>query len=75
MNIEEIRHLKHTEPFQPFDIVMKDGRMVRVERPSAVALSTTGKTVAVYEPFAPAPTFLSVGHMDDLHISASRKKK
>ncbi|PYL07562.1 MAG: hypothetical protein DME33_10010 [Verrucomicrobia bacterium] len=49
MSIEEIRELKHTEPFSPFNIVMKDGRVVWVAKPRRIALSPTGKTVAVYE--------------------------
>lgn len=49
MGIEDIRRLKHTEPFSPFNIVMEDGRVVWIAEPQRIALSPTGKTVAVYE--------------------------
>lgn len=41
--------MKHKEPFAPFNIVMNDGRIVWVAGPERIALSPTGKSVAVYE--------------------------
>jgi len=49
VSIEDIRALKRSEPFSPFNIVMKDGRVVWVGEPQRLALSPTGKTVAVAE--------------------------
>lgn len=49
MTIEEVRDFKHAEPFRPFEIVMKNGRVVRVFNPFGMALSPSGKTVAVYQ--------------------------
>jgi hypothetical protein len=47
VSIEEIRALKHSEPFSPFNIVMKDGRVVWIGNPLSIALSPTGKTIGV----------------------------
>ena len=47
MSIDDIRPLKHAEPFSPFNIVMKDGRVLWVGNALAIALSPSGKTVAV----------------------------
>ena len=47
MTIEEIRGLRNAEPFSPFNIIMKDGRALWIGRPLSIALSPTGKTVAV----------------------------
>jgi hypothetical protein len=49
MSIEEIRALKHSEPFSPFNIVMKDGHVVWIGEPERIALSPTGKSIAVAE--------------------------
>jgi hypothetical protein len=46
MSIEEIRTLKHAQPFRPFDIVTKNGRTVHIEEPIRIALSPTGDSVA-----------------------------
>ncbi len=56
MSIEEIRTLRNAKPFEPFDLVMNDGRAVHVEWPLGIACSPTGKFVAVYEKRA-AETF------------------
>lgn len=68
MSIEEIRSLKHSEPFSPFNIVMKDGRVVWVEGPERIALSPTGQTVAVAE--GPAFSFLVVERIARLEPDA-----
>jgi hypothetical protein len=46
MGIDEIRALKHAEPFRPFEIVTKNGRKVHIEQPIRIALSPTGDSVA-----------------------------
>ena len=68
MGIEDIRILKHSEPFSPFNIVMSDGRVVRVERPGRIALQPTGKPVAVYE--GPAVSILEVKRITGLELNA-----
>ena len=47
--MDDIRALKHASPFQPFEIVMQDGRVVRVFNPFGMALSPSGRTIAVYQ--------------------------
>jgi hypothetical protein len=49
VSIDDIRQLKHTAPFSPFNIVMKDGRVLWVGNALAIALSPSGKTVAVVQ--------------------------
>jgi hypothetical protein len=68
MSIEEIRQLKHSEPFSPFNIVMKDGRVMWVGRPLAIALSPSGKTVAVAQ--GSAFSFLVVEQIAKLEPNA-----
>jgi hypothetical protein len=58
MSIEEIRTLKHAKPFQPFDIVMNDGRVLRVALPERLAVSASGQTISVFD--GPAADFLEV---------------
>jgi hypothetical protein len=68
MSIEEIRRLKHSEPFKPFNIVMNDGRVLWVGEPERIALSPTGKTVAVAQ--GPAFSFLVVERITRLEPNA-----
>lgn len=68
MGIEDIRILKHSEPFSSFDIVMSDGRVVWVERPERIALWPTGKPVAVYE--GPAVSILEGKRITGLELNA-----
>ena len=68
MGIEDIRILKYSEPFSPFNIVMSDGRVVWVERPERIALWPTGKPVAVYE--GPAVSILEVKRIAGLEPNA-----
>lgn len=46
MSIDDIRTLKHADPFRPFEIQTRDGRKVVIEQPLRIALSRSGKTVA-----------------------------
>jgi cobyrinic acid a,c-diamide synthase len=62
MSIEDIRALKHSEPFSPFTIVMKNGQAVWISGQERIALSPTGKTIAVAE--GSAFSFLVVDRID-----------
>ncbi len=77
MSIEEIRSLKHHAPFQPFSIVMRDGRAVWVAQPERIALSPSGRTVAIYEGNSVA--FFALQGMRELRRNAappiSKKRK
>jgi hypothetical protein len=68
MGIEDIRILKHSEPFSSSNIVMSDGRVVWVERPGRIALWPTGKPVAVYE--GPAVSILEGKRITGLELNA-----
>ena len=48
MSIDEIRAFRNATPFEPFDIVMNDGRILHVGLPIRIALSPTGRSVSVY---------------------------
>jgi hypothetical protein len=49
MQINEIRKLYQAAPFRPFDIVLTNGRSLRVDHPEFMALSPTGRTIVVFE--------------------------
>jgi hypothetical protein len=49
MSIDEIRVYRNAKPFEPFDLVMSDGRVVRVEERMRIAFSPSGKSVSVYQ--------------------------
>jgi hypothetical protein len=68
MGIEDIRILKHSEPFSSSNIVMSDGRVVWVERPGRIALWPTGKPVAVYK--GPAVSILEGKRITGLELNA-----
>jgi hypothetical protein len=68
MTIEEIRRLKHSEPFSPFNIVMKNGHVVWVGEPERIALSPTGKSIAVAE--GSAFSFFVVDRIAELELNA-----
>lgn len=73
MSIEDIRALKHSEPFSPFNIVMKDDRIVWVSGPERIALSPTGKTIAVYE--GSTVSFLEVKRITELQPNANPPRR
>ena len=50
MAIEEIRRLRLADPFRPFVIHLADGRRFSVPRAEFLALSPTGRTIAVFMP-------------------------
>ena len=64
MSIDEIRKRRNAKPFSAFDILLSDGRMVHVERPSAIALAPSGKTIVVVD--GDAFSLLEVGMIRDL---------
>lgn len=68
MTIDDIRVLKRARPFRPFNIVLNDGRVVWVPGSELIALSPTGKTVAVFE--GNAASFLVVERITALQPDA-----
>ena len=49
MNIRELKDAYKAAPFQPFDIVLTNGRAVHVAHPEFMAFSPRGRTVVVYD--------------------------
>ena len=47
MTTEEIRHLRNSEPFQPFTMVLQNGRKLRIDFKDGITLSPSGKVVSV----------------------------
>jgi hypothetical protein len=43
MDPERIRELRLSSPFKPFNLVLRDGRKLPVDRPNALAMSPDGK--------------------------------
>ena len=64
MSIEEIRKWRNAKPFNAFDILMMDGRLLHVDQPSSIALSPSGRTVSVAD--GPAFSILEVGKIRSL---------
>lgn len=71
MKIERIRQAKHAQPFVPFELIMKDGRNVRVAAAIAIALSPVGKSVAGFDENG-RPFYLPLADMSKLRRSGSR---
>ncbi len=59
MNVEEIRALRRADPFEPFNLVLRDGRRLPVDSPNALAISPDGKLLVFqtldswFEPLPP----------------------
>ena len=49
MTFEEIKKLYHAAPFRPFEIVLTNGRHVRVDHREFMALSPDEDVVVVFE--------------------------
>ncbi len=49
MTFEEVRKLYHAAPFRPFEIVLANGRKVRVDHPEFMALSPDEDVIVVFE--------------------------
>jgi hypothetical protein len=48
--IEQIRKVHEAEPFRPFNMHLADGRRIPVPRREFLAISPSGRTVAVFLP-------------------------
>ncbi len=47
MTIEQLRRHYSSQPFQPFDIYLADSRVLTVRHPEHLAMSQSGRTIAV----------------------------
>ena len=73
MSIDEIRTLKHAQPFRPFEIVTKKGQKVCIEEPIRIALSPTGDSVAGFG--RDGSFYLPLGEIAAVRLTNKRKRK
>ena len=73
MSIDEIRALKHTKPFRPFEIITKNGRTVRIEQAMRIALSPTGDSIAGFG--RNGSFYLSLSEIAAVRTQGKRKKR
>lgn len=50
VTFDEIKKLYYAAPFRPFEIILTNGRQVRVDHPEFMALSPDEDVVVVFEP-------------------------
>lgn len=48
MRIDDLKNVHQARPYRPFTIHLSDGRSFRVDHPEFLALSRTGRTVALF---------------------------
>lgn len=72
MNIERIRKLRNAKPFRPFELVVADGEVVRIDRRLAIALAPNGRSVAGYDPVGRSFCF-SLTELSDLRLVRSKR--
>ena len=73
MSIDEIRALRNAQPFKPFDIILREGRKVRVALPERMALAPNGQRLGVYEGMM--PTVVDVTSIAGLALTRMRKPR
>jgi Mg-chelatase subunit ChlI len=47
MTVDQVREFHNAVPFQPFVITLTDGRSIGVEEPDRIAMTPSGRTIAV----------------------------
>jgi hypothetical protein len=47
MTIEQLRRLHRSQPFEPFEIHLADGRSFPIKHPEFLAITPPGRTIAV----------------------------
>ena len=60
MSLDEIRSYRNAQPFAPFELQLKDGRIIRVMRPERIALAPWGQ-LGIFENSIP-----HLPHVDDV---------
>jgi hypothetical protein len=73
MSIDDIRTLKHTKPFRPFELVTTGGQRVLIKEPICIALSPTGDSVAGYSPSG--SFFLMLAEIAEVRQKKARGRK
>jgi hypothetical protein len=73
VSIDDIRTLRNGPPFKPFDIVLRDGRRVRVALPERLALAPNGEKLGVYEDIM--PTLVEVVSIASVALALPRQRR
>jgi hypothetical protein len=73
VSIDDIRTLRNGPPFKPFDIVLRDGRRVRVALPERLALAPNGEKLGVNEDIM--PTLVDVVSIASVALAPLRKRR
>jgi hypothetical protein len=73
VSIDDIRTLRNARPFKPFDIVLRDGRRVRVALPERLALAPNGEKLGVYEDIMSTP--VEVASIASVALAPLRKRR
>ena len=73
MSIEEIRELKHAQPFRPFELITTAGRKVRVRLPYHIALAPNGQSVTGFG--QDGSFLLMLSEIKELRAKAQRRTK
>jgi hypothetical protein len=50
MTTEQLRQYYNAKPFQAFEIYLADSRVLTVQHPEQLAISSSGRTIAVARP-------------------------
>jgi len=72
MDIEKIRQLRNADPYQPFRLVMSDGRKLPVKKPYHLAISPI-KTSLVHASARGGFEFISIKNVIDAVIEGKKK--
>ena len=70
MSTKDIRDLRNAEPFQPFDILLRNGRALHVDWKDAVSFTPSGRHVVVS--LGGAFAFVDVPDVAELKVRPQR---
>ena len=68
MSIDDIRSFRNAQPFRPFTLLLRDGRLIRVALPIRIALDPNGRSVAVFD----GPHFNFI-RLDEIRIASAEE--
>ena len=65
MSIDDIRSFRNAQPFRPFTLLLRDGRVLHVELPLRIAFAPDGRRLAVFD--GPRLSMLTI---DDVRLAS-----
>jgi hypothetical protein len=75
MKAEAIRKLHHAEPFQPFSLVLADGRSFHVPHPDFISVSPKGTALSLWAEDGTIGGYLDSALIAEIRMDASASKK